>query len=376
MKSFFAFILLCFVFITSYSQEKNSNGEHFLLAGTYTGGASKGIYVYSFNGKTADYKELSTYKTDNPSYLAVSPNQKYVYAVNELGADNGSGTISAFAFNKITGGLTFLNKQSTHGDDPCYVAIDKTGKWIVAGNYTGGNFAVFPVNNDGALAAASTVINHTGQGPNKERQEKPHVHCTIFSPNNKFLFVADLGIDKIVAYHFNEKTGTVKAAPEFSKSLNGGTGPRHFIFNASGKNAYLIEELSGNVIAFSYNKGKLKQLQQISSLPKDYKGSIGSADIHISSDGKFLYTSNRGDANLISIFKVNTTGNLAWQGSVSTMGIQPRNFNFDPKENYLLVANQATDDMVIFNRDKKTGLLTYSGKKINIPKPVCIKWIN
>jgi 6-phosphogluconolactonase len=351
----------------------------FLLVGTYTSGKSEGIYVYKFDTNTGESALLSTVRASNPSYLAVAPNQQTVYAVTEDAEVTKSGTgggVSSFSFNKETGTLKTLNEQFSGGKHPCYVAVDQTGKWVFAGNYSSGSFGILPVKSDGSLDAAKQVIQHTGSGPDKGRQEGPHVHSTVLSPDNKYLYVPDLGIDKVMIYRFDNTNGLITKGPqEFAQSLPG-SGPRHFEFSPTNSYAYLMEEMSGTVVVYKYKKGKLKNVQRINALPEGFKGVIGSADIHVSPDGKFLYCSNRGESNTITIFTINPrNGKLTVAGHQSTLGKTPRNFNFDPSGNFLLVANQDTDDIIIFKRNKETGLLSETGKKINVPKPVCIKWI-
>jgi 6-phosphogluconolactonase len=350
--------------------------ENYLVVGTYTGGKSEGIYVYKFNSEDGAYKEISHVKTSNPSFVVVSPDEKYVYAVHENGKNGQGGDISAFSFNKQTGTLTFLNKQPTGGDHPCYVDIDKTGKWIFAGNYSSGSLSVFPVSADGSLSPVSTHIEHKGSGTVKGRQDSPHVHCTFVSPDNKWLYVPDLGIDKVMIYAFDAATGKLTPGPqEFAESYPGG-GPRHITFHPNGKFAYLIEELSGHVVVYQYQEGKLKLLQSTSTIPPGKNGFAGSADIHVSPDGKFLYASNRGDFNNLAIYKVDSkSGKLSTAGFQSTLGNAPRNFNMDPTGSYLLVGNQNNDEIVVFKRNMKTGLLSDTGKRIAVGKPVCLKWI-
>ncbi|MET0391670.1 MAG: lactonase family protein, partial [Chitinophagaceae bacterium] len=338
-------------------------------------GKSQGIYVYQFNTETGEATAVSTVATGNPSYLAVSPDERFVYAVHETGRSGKGGEIAAFSFDKTTGTLTPVNRQPSGGDHPCYVEVDATGKWVFAGNYSSGSLSVFPVNAAGGLDAASQVIQHTGSGPDQNRQSSPHVHCTKLSPDNKWLFVPDLGIDKVMIYRFDEQTGQLSAAdPAYSVSAPG-AGPRHFTFHPNGKYAYLIEELSGHVVSYAYDNGKLKQLQRVSAIQADTAGYRGSADIHVSPDGKFLYATSRGDFNTITTYAVNADGTLTVKGSQSVLGIAPRNFNFDPAANYLLVANQQSDGIVIFKRNKETGALTDTGKRIAVGMPVCIKWM-
>ena len=354
--------------------------ENYLLIGTYTSGKSEGIYVYKFNSQNGDSKVVSTAKTSNPSFLAVSPNQKFVYAVNE-NADSThftvTGYVAAFAFDKSTGQLSFINKQESGGKHPCYVSIDKTGKWVFTGNYSSGSLAVLPVKSNGGLDSASQVIQHEGSSVVEGRQDEAHVHATFLSPDNKTLYVPDLGMDKLMIYKFDNKKGKLSEADMPYIITEPGSGPRHFDIHPNKKFGYLMQELTGVITVFEiFKDGSLESIQDVSGLPREYDGPVGSADIHVSPDGKFLYCSNRGESNTIGIMKINPqTGMLMWVGDQSTLGKTPRNFNFDPTGNYLLVANQNSDEIVIFKRNKETGLLTDTGKRINVPSPVCIKWI-
>ncbi len=368
-------LLLSLLSFSYASAQKNP----YLLVGTYTSGKSEGIYVYQFDSNNADSKLISVAKTSNPSYLAIAPNKKIVYAVNETADTTGSivgGGVTAFSFNEADGKLTAMDKQLSGGTNPCYVAVDKTSKWVFAGNYSSGTLAEFAVKSNGSINAASQVIAHTGTGANKDRQEGSHVHSTVLSPDNNYLFVPNLGLDKVYIYQLNKATGKLTPTAEKSANSEPGSGPRHFEFAPNGQYAYLMEELTGTVVVYKYNNGKLSKQQRISSLPKDFTGAAGSADIHVSPDGKFLYCSNRGDANSITIFSINQqNGKITVAGHQATLGKTPRNFNFDPTGKYLLVANQESDNIVIFKIDKKTGLLIDTGKKILVPNPVCIKWI-
>ncbi len=353
-----------------------ANKDHYLIVGTYDSPKSEGIYIYKFNRGNGAVTEVSHTKTSNPSYVAISPDEKFVYAVHENAKDGNGGEIAAFSFDKKNGILSFINQQLSGGDHPCYVEIDKTGKWIFAGNYSSGSVAVLPVKADGSLGVATTIIQHNGSGKNAERQNGPHVHCTKISADNRWLYVPDLGIDKVMLYAFDAETGKLTPAEQpFAASIPG-SGPRHFTFHPNNKYAYLIEELSGTVNVFQYNNGTLKNIQRISTMPTGDNSFAGSADIHVSPDGKFLYASNRSTSNTIAIFKINkTNGTLTSIGHQSTLGKTPRNFSIDPSGNFLLAANQGSDEIVIFKRNKKTGLLTDTGKRISVGKPVCLKWI-
>lgn len=349
----------------------------YLLIGTYTNDKSEGLYVYNFNPLTGVATKVSVINTDNPSFLVASPDEKYVYAVNENGNKNNPGSIAAFSFDKTKGTLSLLNVQPTIGDHPCYVSIHKSGKWVTAANYSGGSAVVFPVNPDGSLGQASDFVQHEGKGTDVKRQEKPHVHSTVFSPDNKQLLVQDLGTDKIVLYDFNDKTGKITPSSQPFAKVKDGAGPRHIAFHPNGRFVYLMEEMGGAVTVFSYNKGTLKALQNISSHPTDFTGTKGSADIHLSPDGRFLYASNRGQANSIAVFSIGQkTGMLRLAGIQSCLGKSPRNFSIDPTGKFLLVANQSSNDIVIFTRNKQTGLLTDTGERIQVDKPVCLQWIS
>ena len=375
IKSLLAFLLL----VLSVDLSAQKSKEQFLIIGTYTTGTNDGIYVYRFNSETGANNFVSSVKTSNPSYLAVSPNQKYVYAVNE-NADSTrltiTGHVAAFSFDKTSGKLNFINKQESGGKHPCYVSIDKTGKWVIVGNYSSGSLAVLPVRSNGSLDPAVQIVQHEGSSVNSERQEGPHVHSTVLNKNNKTLYVPDLGLDEVKLYNLDNKTGKLKQFDPPFVATEPGAGPRHIDIHPNGKYAYLMEELTGSVSVYKIEKdGYLSLIQNISGLPRDFEGAIGSADIHVSPDGKFLYCSNRGESNTIGIFSINKNGQLKWIDHQSTFGKTPRNFSLDPTGNFVLVANQNSDEIVIFKRDKETGLLTDSGKRISVSKPVCLKWV-
>ena len=372
MKPLFTVILLSF-FSLAMAQ------DYFMLIGTYTSGGSNGIYVHQFNSVSAATKLIDSIKITNPSYLTVSPNRKFVYSVSEDASEkNMGGKVSSFSFDNIKGSLSLLNEQPSNGNHPCYITIDKTGRWVITGNYSSGNLAVLPVRSNGSLHPAVTTIQHTGQSVNTDRQTGPHVHATVLSPDNSYLFVPDLGLDKLMQYRFNKRNGALKEANEPYVMTKPGSGPRHFEFHPNKKYAYLLEELTGSVSAYTYTSktGKLALIQNISTLPPDFLGYAGSADIHVSPDGNFLYASNRGESNTIVIYAINKkNGSLIVAGYQSTLGKTPRHFSLDPGGNFLLVANQNSDEIIIFKVNKITGLLTDTGKRISVSKPVCIKWV-
>lgn len=347
-----------------------------LVVGTYTSGKSEGIYIFDFEAGTGNSKLLSVTKgIKNPSYLAVSPDNKYIYAVSEQNGGGNAGAVYAYQYDKGTASLQFLNQQPSGGDDPCYITTNKNGRWVIVGNYSSGSLKALQTVK-GVLQPNPKVLTHTGKGSDPGRQEKPHVHATYFSQDNAYLYVPDLGIDQVVVYAFNPGNGQLTR--KSAASVEAGSGPRHIVFHPSGNYAYLMEELKGRVTVFQADKktGALKAIQSISSAADGFTGDMGSADIHISKDGRFVYASNRGSANDIAIFRVDpSSGLLTKVGNQPVLGIAPRNFTFDPSESFLLVANMKSDEVVIFSRDAQTGKLTDTGKRIAVPTPVCLKWI-
>ncbi|TCC94395.1 lactonase family protein [Pedobacter frigiditerrae] len=355
--------LVCALSLTFQANAQNYN----LIIGTYTNkGNSEGIYVYDYNPLTAEAKLKSTTKTVNPSYLAISENKKFIYSVNEDGKNS---SVSAFSFNAQSGTMSLLNKKSSEGADPCFITVDD--KNVIIANYSGGNIAVFGRNADGSLTDLKQNIQHKGKSIDPKRQTSAHVHQVLFTIDKKHLISNDLGEDLTYIYKYNATSTTPLSTPKAFKT-NPGSGPRHLAFTPNGKIAYLAHEFTGSISTFSYAKGNFNKLQEIGTIAKDFKGKIDGADIHVSPDGKFLYETNRGDANEISLFAIATDGTLTFIETASTLGKGPRNFSIDPTGNFLLVAHQYTNDVVIFKRDKTTGKLTDSGKRINVGTPVCL----
>lgn len=362
MKILF-FLALIFTTIITKAQEK------LLLVGTYTKNISEGIYVYSFSEGNGEIKKISVTKSENPSYLAVSENNK-VYSVNE---NNGEGKVGAYSFDKKSGTLQFINSQSSNGAGPCYIAIDKTNKWVVTANYTGGNFCVYPVNNDGSLGPIVQNIHHSGSSIDKSRQEKPHVHSVVFTPDQKYIAVVDLGIDKIIFYPFDASRSKPVVEKGIEVNSKPGVGPRHIIFHPTHPFAYVIEELSGYVSAYRIKNGKFTYLQTINAHPADFKGDIGSAAIKLSPDGKFLYASNRGTSNTIAVFAIEQSmGQLKLIGIHKTGGDHPRDIAVDPSGKYLLSANSRSNTVSVFKLDPATGLPEDNGKQYEVPEPTCL----
>jgi 6-phosphogluconolactonase len=348
--------------------------QYYLLVGTYTTGTSKGIYVYNFDAATGKTTPVGETDVENPSYLAFSPDGRFVYAVNENPA--GTGGVTALAFDTLTGGLRVLNRQSSEGEFPCYVAVDATGKWVTVANYGGGNLSAYRVADDGSLGGSAQVIQHEGKGVNAKRQEKPHVHSTVFTPDQHYLLSSDLGLDKVYVYDFHpDRDEPLSPASPPSVAVRPGSGPRHIEFSADHRFMYLITELSGEVNVFGYSKGRFTPIEHVPTVLKDTSADKGSADIHLSPDGRFLYASDRGTTNDIVVFEVHPgSGKLKRVGAVSCGGSKPRNFTIDPTGHFLLVANQESNNVVIFKRDMQTGQLTPTGTSLQIGNPVCLKW--
>ncbi len=372
MRRLLILLLLCAHIV---SGQVSTTGQYDLVIGTYTSkDKENGIHVYSFNSKTGDVSfKTKTTGIENPAYLAVSKDKKNVYVASEVG--NGNGSVYSYAFDPAAGTLTFLNKVSSGGDGPCYVSVDDSKKHVFAGNYTGGSLMATTVKPDGSLNESIQSIQHEGSSIVKGRQDKPHVHSTIVSPDGHYLLVPDLGTDKVNIYKIEDKKEPLSAGAQPFAELKPGTGPRHLTFHTSGKYAYLVQELEAMVTAFSYKDGKLEAIQSITMIADGFKDKVSAADIHCSPDGKFLYASNRGDANEIVIYSIARDGKLTLAGRQSTVGKTPRNFAIDPSGSYLLVANQNTDNIIIFKRDAATGLLTDTGKKIDVSMPVCLKFV-
>lgn len=373
-------VLLSTLFASAARAESKS--KYLFYVGTYTedGSKSKGIYAYRFDASTGEATSLGlAAETTNPSFVALHPNGRFLYAVNEVQNYNGpnSGGVSAFSIDHSTGKLTLLNEVPSRGADPCYITLDKTGKYVLVANYTGGSIAAFPVLEDGKLGEASAFVQHTGHGANPERQEKAHAHSIDLSPDNRFAMVDDLGLDELLVYKFDSATGSLTPNnPPFAK-LDAGAGPRHFALSPSGKFAYVLAEMHSTVTVFSNDEktGTLHPLQTISALPKDFTGKNDDAEIEMHPSGKFLYASNRG-SDTITVFAVDPSkGTLTAVAYTPTQGKEPRSFEIDPTGKFLFAANQKSDNIVVFRIDPKTGRLTPTGQVLDVGAPVCVKFM-
>ncbi|HEY6267674.1 MAG TPA: lactonase family protein [Candidatus Acidoferrum sp.] len=358
-----------------------AKGRYLAYVGTYTTKtSSKGIYAFRFDTATGQLSSIGLVaETPDPSWVAVHPSGKYAYAANEAGK---ASTVSAFAVDAKSGKLTQLNQVPALGEDPCYLSFDKTGKYLLVANYSSGTIAVFPILADGKLGEHTAVVKDQGTtGPNKERQEAPHAHWIQATAHNHFVYVADLGLDRVLIYRLDAAKGTLTADisknPDvFSATLAPGMGPRHVSFSADGNFMYVLGELKSTVTVFA-NEGQetYRSLQQISALPKDFSGRNDAAEIAVHPNGKFLYTSNRGE-DTIAIFSVDPTkGTLTFVTRVPTGGKEPRHFAIDPGGKYLLAENQFSNNIVVFKIDAATGGLTPTGQVVDVPSPVDLTFV-
>lgn len=350
--------------------------------GTYTSfgsraTGSKGIYVYRLDLHTGQLRFETATHTENPSYLALDPARRHLYAVNELMNLGGQpdGGVSAFAIDPATAGLTPLNQQSSQGGLACYVSIEQTGRYALVANYAGGNVIMLPIQADGRLDPASDVVQHHGASVDPQRQKGPYAHSIITDPANRYAFAADLGIDKIVIYQMDLEKG--KLLPHGEVKVHPGAGPRHLTFHPNGRFAYLIQEINSTLTAFAYHadKGSFEELQTVPTLPQDFRGQNTAADVHVSPDGKFVYGSNRGHDSIVIHAIDAQRGTLTYVGHVATGGKTPRNFAIDPSGTYLLAANQDTNNVVTFRMDQASGQLQETGLVTEIPMPVCVKMV-
>lgn len=365
---FLLFTFFTFSFIQA--QKKTVN----LWIGTYTNACeSKGIYGYEFDTKSGNFSfKNASEQIVNPSYLSLSSDNDYVYAVSENDKKQ-SGAI-ALKYDPKNEKLDVLNKKDGNGSGSCYIINDN--KNVITANYGSGSISVFGKNTDGSLTDLKQEIQHSGKGINPKRQDKPHVHMVYFSPDKKYVLATDLGTDIVSVYAYNPNSNDEVLKFHSSVSVTPGGGPRHLVFSKKGDYVYVLLELTGLLNTFQYKDGNLNKVSETSIFPKDYKGKIQSADIHISPDGKFLYATNRGESGEISIFKIGKKGKLELVEQINTMGKGPRNFAIDPTGNFLLVAHQYSNTVVIFKRDKITGRLTDTGNKIELCSPVCLVFEN
>jgi 6-phosphogluconolactonase len=348
--------------------------------GTYTGTKNKGIYVSRLDTASGELSAPTlAAKCINPSYIAVDPNHRFLFAVNETDHFNGqaSGSVTAFRLDAPTGKLEFLNQQPSGGMSPCHIAADSTGKYVLVANYNSGSVAVFPVQTNGLIGPPTAVIQHHGSSVNQLRQAGPHAHCIALDAANHRVFACDLGLDKVMIYRLNETNGALTADVNPWVELKPGSGPRHIAFSPDGRHAYVINELGSTLTTFTYDPdpGALQEVQTVSTLPEDFHGKSTCAEVAVHPSGKFVYGSNRGDDS-IALFTVDEqSGRLDFVERQSTRGKIPRCFAIDPTGQYLIAANQDSDSIVVFRINAQTGQLTWTGQTVEVGKPVCVAFV-
>lgn len=369
MKKKLILIIIILSFINIYSQNT------YVFFGSFNRDkTTEGIYVYQLDTIRGKLSKITSIKGIlNPSFLSLSPNGKYIFACTESKTPN-AGSVSSFEFNLKEKKLNFINSQKSGGENPVYVTVHKNGKWLINGNYTEGSVSVFPITEEGNIQPSVQNFQFSEGSINKERQDRSHIHATVFSPDFNYLFVTDLGADKIRSYPFEtDKPEPLQAAKQAFIKTSLGSGPRHLIFHPNRKFAYSIEELSGTINAYQYENFNLQSIQRINTHSQKYKEDFESSDIHISPDGRFLYASNRGKENNIAIFSILEDGTLKNIGYQPTFGKQLRVFDIDESGKFLIVANASSGNVIVFKRNMKTGLLKKVGKKVKIKGVSCVK---
>lgn len=360
-------------------QRSSRGGESLVFFGCNNARRSKGIH--------ASRLDLATGKLSTPelvaesatsSFLAIHPNGQFLYSVDDTNFDGqGNGSVRAFAIDRSTGQLTPRNRVASHGATPAHLVVDGRGKNVLVANYNSGSAAVLPVKEDGSLGEASSVVQHSGSGPDPSRQRGPHAHSINVSPDNRFAIVADLGLDNVFVYRFDSDKGLLEPNDPPYVKVAPGAGPRHFAFHRDGRFAYVINEIASTVTAFAYDRsrGVLKELQTITTLPKDFAGRSTTAEVQIHPSGRYLYGSNRGHDS-VAVFSIDAReGTLTLVEITPTQGKTPRNFGIDPTGAFLLAAHQDTDNVVVFRVEAKTGRVTPTGQILEVGSPVCVKFL-
>lgn len=356
-------VLLLAICISFQLSAKN---YQFLIGTFTTNTPAKGIYSVTLNAKDLSTNVQLLTEAVDPSFLCISTNKKLVYAVSERGEKS---SVAAYKFIK-NNKLQLINKVNAGSvTDPCHIAM--TNKHVVIANYSGGSVFVYGKNSDGSLSEVVQKIQHEGKSIHPTRQKKPHTHQVVFSPDGNYLLANDLGLDKVLVYKYNIANVNQPFTLFDTMNVKPGSGPRHLTFNKSGSTIYLLQELDGTVSTIQFDNGKLTLMDTVSVVRKN-NTQIGAADIHLSPDGAFLYATNRGSVNDITCFTTSSNGKLTFVQQISTEGEGPRNFAISKDGKFVLVGNQRTNDISIFSRNKNTGELTFTGKKVQVGAPVCI----
>jgi len=354
--------------------------QYLVYVGTYTGEKSKGIHAFRTDPAAGIIESLGVVaETPNPTFLALHPNGRVLFAVNEVGQFEGKpgGAVTGFGIDAATGRLQVINSASTVGGGPCHLVVDRTGRQVLVANYGGGSVASLPIDAAGRLGTFSAFHQHRGGSVDAARQKEPHAHSINLSADNRFAFAADLGTDRVYVYPFDPARGLHAEALNLSPRLAPGSGPRHFAFHPSGKFAYVINEMLSTITVFRYtaSSGLLSEVQTIPTLPAGFAGGSSTAEVVVHPNGKFVYGSNRGHDSL-AIYSIDAgSGRLTLVGHESTGGKTPRNFNFDPTGRTLWAANQSTDNIVVFSVDPETGRMKRTGQELKVGSPVCVKFL-
>jgi 6-phosphogluconolactonase len=360
--------------------ESPSDGD-LLYVGTYTEATpSEGIYLLRMDRRSGQLRRVGSVAAGaNPSFLAIHPNGRVLYAVNELEKykEKPTGAVSAFAIARDTGALTRLNEQPSEGGAPCFVSVDRDGQVVLVANYAGGSVALLPIEANGVLAPAACVVQHTGKGPILERQEAPHAHCVLSDPSNRFALAADLGADRVFVYRLDTGRKSLRRVAGGEAVMRPGAGPRHIAFHPTLPLVFVANELDSTVatLRFDAERGALAPQGTSSTFPAGWTGTNYPADIHVAASGRAVYVSNRGHDSIAVFSVAESTGALALDQVVPTEGNWPRNFTLHPTGRWLLVANQRSDSVVVFGRDPENGRLTPTGQRIAIPSPVCLRFL-
>jgi 6-phosphogluconolactonase len=370
------------------SENGINKGDTLVYVGTYTGGKSKseGIYLYKLIAKDAEGSPNQTLvplglaaEVASPSFLEIDPERRLLFAVNETSDFGGrpTGAVTSYSIDSATGKLKQLSQRPSMGAGPCHLVLDRQQRHVLVANYGSGSVAVLPIGNDGTLGEATDVERHAGKSVNPQRQEGPHAHCVTFDPAGRFLFVCDLGLDKVMIYRYDAEQGNLTANEPAFASVKAGAGPRHMAFRPDGRFAYVINELDSTVTAFAYDAeaGSLRELQTVPTLPPSFDGSNTTAEIAVHPSGKYVYGSNRGHDS-VALFEIDeAAGTLTFVEAQSTGGKTPRNFELDREGDHLIIANQNTNTLLVCRVDDESGRLKPSGALVEAPTPVCVKFL-
>ena len=354
-----------------------SRASHLLYIGTYTeDDPATGIHLARFDDVTGSLSRIGGIDAGpNPSFLAIHPKGHTLYAVNEVTEWEGhpAGGVSSFDISPVTGELTRLNRQSSAGAAPCYVSVDRAGRAVLVANYVGGSIAVLPLA-DGSLAKASHVVQHSGKGPNAERQGGPHAHCIVTDPSNRYALAVDLGVDRVLLYRLSEDGHSLQHVTD--AVLTPGAGPRHLAFHPTLPLVYVANELDSTVSSFRFDAGRgaLLPVETIATLPRGWSGTNFPADIHLDSAGRHVYVSNRGHNSIAMFHVAERTGRLTMAQAIATEGDWPRNFSLDPTGSWLLVGNQRSGSIVVLRRDQDSGRLSPTSHRLTVPRVACVRF--